>query len=93
LAAFRNGRPGQLRTSLLGMSFLNRLERWEVRGNKLMMCGTPSLKKGSRQSAPTPTAEIIRRRSPAFVSTVGAPAPRRSWRTTVDQMKLTDRVG
>jgi aspartyl protease family protein len=29
--------PGQLRTSLLGMSFLNRLESWEVRGDKLMM--------------------------------------------------------
>jgi hypothetical protein len=45
LAAVRNGRPGQLRTSLLGMSFLNRLERWEARGNKLMMHGTPSFKK------------------------------------------------
>jgi aspartyl protease family protein len=31
--------PGQLRTSLLGMSFLNRLESWEVRGDKLMMRG------------------------------------------------------
>src|SRR5262249_10263872 len=29
--------PGQLRTSLLGMTFLNRLESWEVRGDKLMM--------------------------------------------------------
>ena len=28
--------PGQLRTSLLGMSFLNRLESWEVRGDRLM---------------------------------------------------------
>ena len=33
--------PGQLRTSLLGMSFLNRLESWEVRGDKLMMRGHP----------------------------------------------------
>jgi aspartyl protease family protein len=33
--------PGQLRTSLLGMSFLNRLEGWEVRGDKLMMRGKP----------------------------------------------------
>jgi aspartyl protease family protein len=33
--------PGQLRTSLLGMSFLNRLERWEVRGDKLSMRGYP----------------------------------------------------
>ena len=31
--------PGQLRTSLLGMSFLNRLESWEVRGDRLMMRG------------------------------------------------------
>jgi aspartyl protease family protein len=33
--------PGQLKTSLLGMSFLNRLERWEVRGDKLMLRGYP----------------------------------------------------
>ena len=33
--------PGQLRTSLLGMSFLNRLESWEVRGDRLMMHGYP----------------------------------------------------
>ena len=33
--------PGQLRTNLLGMSFLNRLESWEVRGDKLMMRGKP----------------------------------------------------
>ena len=33
--------PGQFRTSLLGMSFLNRLESWEVRGDKLMMRGKP----------------------------------------------------
>ena len=32
---------GQLRTSLLGMSFLNRLEGWEVRGDKLLMRGYP----------------------------------------------------
>jgi aspartyl protease family protein len=31
--------PGQLRTSLLGMSFLNRLESWEVRGDQLLMRG------------------------------------------------------
>jgi aspartyl protease family protein len=34
-------RPGQLRVSLLGMSFLNRLESWEVRGDKLVMRGYP----------------------------------------------------
>jgi aspartyl protease family protein len=33
--------PGQLRVSLLGMSFLNRLESWEVRGDRLMMRGKP----------------------------------------------------
>jgi aspartyl protease family protein len=31
--------PGQLKTSLLGMSFLNRLQGWEVRGDRLMMRG------------------------------------------------------
>ncbi len=31
--------PGQLRTSLLGMSFLTRLSSWEVRGEKLVMRG------------------------------------------------------
>jgi aspartyl protease family protein len=33
--------PGQLRVSLLGMSFLSRLESWEVRGEKLVMRGHP----------------------------------------------------
>jgi aspartyl protease family protein len=33
--------PGQLRSNLLGMSFLNRLERWEVRGDRLVMRGSP----------------------------------------------------
>ena len=33
--------PGQLRVSLLGMSFLNRLESWEVRGDRLVMRGFP----------------------------------------------------
>jgi aspartyl protease family protein len=32
---------GQLKSNLLGMSFLNRLESWEVRGDKLRMRGTP----------------------------------------------------
>lgn len=35
--------PGQLKTSLLGMSFLNRLEGWEVRGGKLMLRAKPSI--------------------------------------------------
>lgn len=33
--------PGQLKTSLLGMSFLSRLERWEVRGDRVVMRGYP----------------------------------------------------
>jgi clan AA aspartic protease (TIGR02281 family) len=32
---------GQLNTSLLGMSFLNRLDSWAVRGNSLVMQGRP----------------------------------------------------
>jgi len=31
--------PGQLRTSLLGMSFLNRLQSSEVRGDRLVLRG------------------------------------------------------
>jgi aspartyl protease family protein len=31
--------PGQLKTSLLGMSFLNRLHSWEVRGDRLVLRG------------------------------------------------------
>jgi aspartyl protease family protein len=33
--------PGQLQTNLLGMSFLNRLESWEVRGDKLILRSYP----------------------------------------------------
>jgi aspartyl protease family protein len=33
--------PGQLKTSLLGMSFLNRLQSWEVRGDRLFLHGYP----------------------------------------------------
>ncbi len=33
--------PGQLRTSLLGMSFLNRLRSWEVSGDRLLLHGYP----------------------------------------------------
>jgi aspartyl protease family protein len=32
---------GQLKTNLLGMTFLNRLESWEVRGDTLRMRGNP----------------------------------------------------
>jgi aspartyl protease family protein len=33
--------PGQLRTSLLGMSFLNRLQSWQVSGDRLVLNGYP----------------------------------------------------
>src|SRR5262252_7737893 len=33
--------PGQLKMSLLGMSFLNRLQSWEVRGDRLLLHGYP----------------------------------------------------
>jgi aspartyl protease family protein len=33
--------PGQLRVSLLGMTFLNRLQSWQVQGDKLTMRGNP----------------------------------------------------
>jgi aspartyl protease family protein len=33
--------PGQLRSSLLGMSFLDRLESWQVRGDRLLLRGYP----------------------------------------------------
>ena len=33
--------PGQLKTSLLGMSFLNRMQSWEVRGDRLLLHGYP----------------------------------------------------
>jgi aspartyl protease family protein len=33
--------PGQLGTTLLGMTFLTRLESWEVRGDKLLLRGYP----------------------------------------------------
>jgi aspartyl protease family protein len=32
---------GKLKTNLLGMSFLDRLERWEVRADRLMLHGYP----------------------------------------------------
>jgi aspartyl protease family protein len=32
---------GQMKTNLLGMSFLDRLERWEVRPDRLMLHGYP----------------------------------------------------
>jgi aspartyl protease family protein len=32
---------GQLKNNLLGMSFLNRLQSWEVQGDRLRLRGTP----------------------------------------------------
>jgi aspartyl protease family protein len=34
-------KQGQLKSSLLGMSFLNRLESWEVHGDRLLLRGYP----------------------------------------------------
>ena len=34
-------KPGALKTSLLGMSFLNRLQSWEVSGDQLLLRGYP----------------------------------------------------
>jgi len=34
-------KPGALKTSLLGMSFLNRLQSWEVSGDRLLLRGYP----------------------------------------------------
>jgi aspartyl protease family protein len=34
-------KSGQLHANLLGMTFLNRLESWEVRGDKLKLRGSP----------------------------------------------------
>jgi aspartyl protease family protein len=33
--------PGQLKVSLLGMSFLNRMQSWEVRGDRLLLHAYP----------------------------------------------------
>lgn len=35
------GQRGQMKTNLLGMSFLDRLESWEVRADKLLLRGYP----------------------------------------------------
>jgi aspartyl protease family protein len=45
---------GQLKTNLLGMSFLNRLESWEVRGERLVLRGFPEpvASRSDRRSGP-----------------------------------------
>ena len=44
---------GQMKTNLLGMSFLDRLESWGVRADRLMLTGYPDLQSRHRRS---PTA-------------------------------------
>jgi clan AA aspartic protease (TIGR02281 family) len=41
---------GQMKTNLLGMSFLDRLESWGVRADKLMLTGYPELQTSHRRS-------------------------------------------
>lgn len=41
---------GQMKTNLLGMSFLDRLESWGVRADKLMLSGYPELQNGHRRT-------------------------------------------
>jgi aspartyl protease family protein len=45
---------GQMKTNLLGMSFLNRLESWEVRGERLVLHGFPApvASRSDRRSGP-----------------------------------------
>src|SRR5438270_3911629 len=42
---------GQMKTNLLGMSFLDRLESWGVRSDTLMLTGYPELQGRHRRSA------------------------------------------
>jgi clan AA aspartic protease (TIGR02281 family) len=39
---------GQMKINLLGMSFLDRLESWEMRGERLVLRGFPAPAPGSR---------------------------------------------
>jgi aspartyl protease family protein len=41
---------GQMKTNLLGMSFLDRLESWGVRSDTLMLTGYPELQSSHRRS-------------------------------------------
>src|SRR3954453_14067306 len=41
---------GQMKTNLLGMSFLDRLESWGVQADKLMLTGYPELQTSHRRS-------------------------------------------
>src|SRR5262249_17033713 len=67
---------GQLRTSLLGMTFLNRLESWEVRGDKLMMRRYPggSFDQAHRKADAGDEQETAERNlEPALRQRVGEP--------------------
>ena len=63
--------PGQLRVSLLGMSFLNRLESWEVRGDKLVHARLPLSR--------IPTAKLADKAQPRPASR-NSPNAISSWR-------------
>ena len=52
--------PGQLKNNLLGMSFLNRLQSWEVRGDRLRLRGTPERRRLNILTA-NPSATRIRK--------------------------------
>lgn len=41
---------GQMKTNLLGMSFLDRLESWGVRSDRLMLTGYPELQSSHRRA-------------------------------------------
>jgi clan AA aspartic protease (TIGR02281 family) len=41
---------GQMKTNLLGMSFLDRLESWGVRADKVMLHGYPEVATNSKRS-------------------------------------------
>ena len=55
--------PGQLKTSLLGMSFLNRLQSWEVRGDRLLLRRLPLEHDPLTQPAGAPHKKLNRKRT------------------------------
>ena len=66
---------GQMKTNLLGMSFLDRLESWEVRADRLMLHGYPDVT-GSDQRLKPPSARPRRSSTSAIASrSTSTPAP------------------
>ncbi len=65
---------GQLKTNLLGMSFLNRLESWEVRGDRLRMRGT------ARESGAGVRPRSVARKTAPTPASRKRPKPISSWR-------------